>query len=172
MKNTYFVLAFLMLILWSCAPLKQSSKIKYEPNLLYKELSSFGDDTLEYVKQNFYENQQYYVGKPAHTLFRDLETDIITYTIPSLFNPMDKSDGVHLTIRYNKNLESQHKAITSTQTVVKLIVKFEERYVYDDALKLYDRNAKIKWGKAQEDFYKDFTIKEIFLYVPEIEPIE
>lgn len=63
-----------------------------ESNPNYKELSFFKNDTLEYVKQNFYENLQF-IGKPLKALFNDLETEIIDFTPSSLFNPIDKSEG-------------------------------------------------------------------------------
>ena len=62
---------------------------------------------------------------------------------------------------------SQNKSTGYVPTYVDLIVKFTDQYLYDDALELYDSNAEIKWGKAQEDFYKNFIVKEIFIYVPE-----
>ncbi len=113
-------------------------------------------------------NQQFYVGKPVKVLLDDLEADIVNFTPNSLWNPMDKSNGVSLTVRYSMLAGANKLMPAATQ----IIVKFTDYYAFDDAVKLSDLNAEINWGKAQEDFYKDFTIKEIFLYVPEIEPIE
>lgn len=139
------------------------------PNPEYKDLSSFNNDTLEYVKTNFYENQQFYVGKPLIVLFNDLETDIVNFTPNSLWNPMDKSDGVSLTVRYTKHVESHNKSVTHVPAATNIIIKFTEHYTYKDALGLCDRNTEIDWCKAQEDFYKDFIVKEIFIYIPEPE---
>ena len=165
MKNTNAVLLFL-LMLTSCASLKHQHTSKINPN--YKALSKWDNDTLEYIKYNFYKNQKFYVDKPLKDLFNDLETNILYYTPSSMINPMDKSDGVSFAVTYTKNnMDSQNHSSIPIPTVVKLIVEFKEFYYYDDALKL--RKIDPEWGKAQEDFYKDFTIKEIYLYIPETE---
>ncbi len=160
MRKTNYLLMLLIIILGSCASLKQSKETTYPPNPNYKDLESFNNDTLEYVKANFYENQEFYVGKPLKVLFDDLEARIVSFTISSMINPIEKSDGVSLTIRYTKYEEEKTK-------YMKLIIKFDQLYDYDDALELYDSSADPNWGEAQEDFYKDFIVKEIFIYVPE-----
>jgi len=167
MRKTNYLLILLIIILGSCASLKQSNDAIYPPNPNYKDLESFNNDTLEYVKANFYENQEFYVGKPLKVLFDDLEGDIIYFTPSSLINAINNSDGVSLTIRNKRHVVSQNKSTGYVPTYVDLIVKFTDQYLYDDALELYDSNAEIKWGKAQEDFYKNFIVKEIFIYVPE-----
>jgi len=162
----------LILVLGSCASIKQISSTMNVSNPHYKDLNSFNYDTLEYVKTNFYENQQFYVGKPVKVLLDDLEAEIVNFTPNSLWNPMDKSDGVSLTVRYTKHVESHNKSVTHIPTATNIIIKFTELYSRASTRELKDYALDINWGKAQEDFYKDFTIKEIFLYVPEIEPIE
>ncbi|GAO28432.1 hypothetical protein [Geofilum rubicundum] len=168
MKKLNSLLILLIFVLGSCATIKQKSSTRNISNPQYKDLNSFNYDTLEYIKTNFYENQQFYVGKPVKVLLDDLEADIVNFTPNSLWNPMDKSNGVSLTVRYTM-LAGENKLIPAA---TQIIVKFTDLYAYDDAVELSDLNPEINWGKAQEDFYKDFTIKEIFLYVPEIEPIE
>ena len=167
MRKTNYLLILLIIILGSCASLKQSKETTYPSNPNYKDLESFKNDTLEYVKTNFFENQEFYVGKPLKVLFDDLEGDIIYFNINSLFNPMDKADGVSLAIRNKRHVESQNKSTGYVPTIVKLIVKFTDLYLYNDALELYDSSADPNWGKAQKDFYKDFIVKEIYIYVPE-----
>lgn len=167
MKKRNCLLILLIFVLGSCVSIKQSSRTMNVPNPHYKDLISFNKDTLTYVKTNFYQNQQFYVGKPVEVLLDDLEVDIFHFTPSSLFNPMDKSNGVSLTIRYTTYVEQSDKSLIENPTIVDLIVKFTELYLYDDALELSDLKADINWGKAQEDFYKDFIIKEIFIYIPE-----
>lgn len=82
----------MIIILGSCASVRHKQTLMEESNPNYKELSFFKNDTLEYVKQNFYENLQF-IGKPLKALFNDLETEIIDFTPSSLFNPIDKSEG-------------------------------------------------------------------------------
>ena len=83
-------------------------------------------------------------------------------------NPMDKSDGVALSFNYTKyNKDTLNNTPIRIPTAVDLIVKFNELYLYNDAIKLLKREP--DWGKAQEDFYKEFTIKEIYIYIPETE---
>ncbi|GAO27926.1 hypothetical protein [Geofilum rubicundum] len=172
MKKLNSLVILLIFVLGSCATIKQKSSARNTSNPQYKALNSFSYDTLEYIKTNFYENQQFYVGKPVKVLLDDLEADIVNFTPNSLWNPMDKSNGVSLTIRHTKHIAIENNLSAAIPTYFDLILKFNELYVYMDALELWNRETEINWGKAQEDFYKDFTIKEIFLYVPEIEPIE
>lgn len=161
--NCYFVI--LIIVFGSCASVKENYSVMHAKNDKYKDLSSFNNDTLEYVKTNFYVNQKFYVGKPMSLIFKDLEAGIVSYTPTSLFNPMDKSDGVYLTISHTEYQEDSNKTLVETSTAVDLIVEFTEFYSYMDAIKIRDKNGNT-WGKAQEDFYKNFIVKEIFIYIP------
>ncbi|WP_088656347.1 hypothetical protein [Geofilum rhodophaeum] len=159
-----------LLFLGGCASIGKNQKHARNPD--YKALAVFDNDTLEYVKYNFFENQQFFVGKPLKVLFKDLEATIVTFTPNSLINPMNMSDGVSLTFSYSRNVEQPDKTVIAKPAYADLIVTFTELYPSSYTMGLKNYALDINWGKAQEDFYKDFTIKEIFLYVPEIEPIE
>jgi sulfur transfer complex TusBCD TusB component (DsrH family) len=160
MKTNNILTLIMVIVLGSCVSIKTNKPTMLSHNPNYKELKSLNNDTLRYVKYNFYENQHFYTGKSLKVLFNDLEARIVSFTISSMINPIEKSDGVSLTIRYTKYEEEK-------TNYMKLIIKFDQLYDYDDALELYDSSADPNWGKAQEDFYKDFIVKEIFIYVPE-----
>ena len=104
MKKIIFVFSILP-ILTGCAILGHKQFTVKESNPDYKTLNAFESDTLEYVKYNFYKNQQFYTGKPLSVLFNDLEANIVHFTPSHLFNPMDKSDADSFTISYTKYIE-------------------------------------------------------------------
>ena len=52
---------------------------KAQTNLEYLKLEKFNTDTLEYLRQNFIQNKQKYIGKEFNYLLKDLEIPIKSY---------------------------------------------------------------------------------------------
>ncbi len=88
------VIAALVVIVIAC----HTQKTAISGNTNYTPYTKFKDDTLSYLKTNFDNNKNFYIGKPLKVLLNDLEILPISMTdfFPNKFGSKKNTIGVEL----------------------------------------------------------------------------
>jgi hypothetical protein len=100
-------------------------------------ISQFAPDTLEYLKRNFVEQKQYYIGKNFQTLWNVLKSDIEVKYIgvdSSCFYDKDKADGKYyaagLVLHWLEIDELRRRYWENPKEETGILVEFEYPYSY------------------------------------------
>ena len=126
----------------------------YSPNR-HVSLKDCGYDTLQYIKLNFWEHRDRYIGLPMDSLFNDIELEIkdFGYVIDEhrkvkgmIFNHLHRNEQAVFN-RLNKPYYT-------------LFIYFREPYTVN--AESYPRRG-VYWTETYRNFFKDFIIDRVLL---------
>lgn len=160
MKTILFII-----ILLACMSTNTYSQGKY------KSLKKCGKDTLTYIKYNFHDNKQRYIGKKMQFLMDEWES-FITYsymardTGPWAPEEMrSKVNGLELDYLFPHEQE-YYKSIDKEYYSISIIFNVPP-YIYDyfdyERISKNENGIILLWSKKQYYFFKDYTIKDIMI---------
>lgn len=155
MKNTILIFS-----LFVCIGLFSAQKPANNRHVSLKECNN---DTLLYIRTNFLQNKQNYIGLPMDSLFQDLEVPIL------IFGPLFEytggdSDMIGMTIGYmrgtkRKNYEKQKKSYYEINIYFKQ--PHSERL---STWREFNKNKGVYWTEDFRNFFKDFIIEDFSIF--------
>lgn len=162
MKNSVIIIiSFLALTACNCLNKKTQTKndqlIKKEEKIYYLPLSSFKQDTLEYIKQNFLQNKTQFTGEEFSFFLEYLEVPIKRFGSYIGYPP--SSNYSFVSIQFYK-YEERENLIKKKKNPMNLIIYFEtpippERM--DSIRKITNNN----WTNDAAAFFSKQKIKNI-----------
>lgn len=137
----------------------------------YKSLEECGNDTLTYVKYNFHDNKQRYIGKSMQFIMDEWESFITYSYIATETGPWApeeirrKVDGLYLS--YLLPHEETYYEKTNKEYYDVLILFNAPPYVHDyiefERVSMDENRNFLLWSEKQYNFFKDYTIKDIIV---------
>lgn len=126
----------------------------YSPNR-HVSLKDCGYDTLQYIKLNFWEHRDRYIGLPMDSLFNDIELEIKDFGW--IMNEHRKTKGIIFSYLHpleQTQFNRLHKAF--------YILRFYFRAPYTVSIESYPKGG-VYWTEKYRDFFKDFIIDRVLL---------
>lgn len=163
-KTNFVVLMLLGLIACNCSNKtnKSTSKVSIQNPLdtikyKYRKLALFKGDTLLYLKTNFINNKQYFIGKNISYLLKNLELPVNKYLYSPTFPP--NSVYNHISLQFTNDVTVQNH-INKKQSPLILILDFEQPI---SILRMREIQAitKGKWGSDAIELFGNEKIKDI-----------
>ena len=159
-------LFFIFLILFpACGVLRKSNDtITLKPNndlvsitrsdnpLLYMQsdtlipLSKYKGDTADYIRHNFIENKQKYVGKELNTLLKDLGIPIKSYMFEV---PWNNNDSIPCSTLQFQSFKEVCRRIDNREKPANIIIQWKHCLPYDSIMK---RGVLNKFNWTAEDY--------------------
>lgn len=119
-------------------------------------LTSFENDTINYLKTNIYQHKAFFIGKKLELLLDSLEIDVQTYFVNDNFNKPDSSKGIMLYFVDMNTLFLDKKR----RIYKELSIEFESPVSFENAFSLM-RKTNSKWTKESYMYHKDRIVKDV-----------
>jgi len=120
----------------------------------YKSLSLFKNDTLAYLRYNFYERQGTYLNKKLEVLLHDLEIPISGYVCGSA--PIDTLLSPYLYLRFHNGQQVIHREKAGKPSF-DLIITWARPLRSPEHIRLA-RESKGKWTSNVNGFYRNQVV--------------
>ena len=147
-------------LLFVCAGLFSAQKSVNNRHVSLKECNN---DTLLYIKTNFLQNKQNYVGLPMDSLFNDLDIPIKSFGARYAYLGEDK-DIIGMYIGYLKGAEMT-KYEKQKKSYYEISIWFEEPYTKKMSVwKEFRKDRGVYWIEEYRAFFKDFIIKDLSVF--------
>ena len=125
----------------------------------YVTLRKFNGDTAGYIRVNFKENKDRYIGKELGILLKDLQVPVKSY----LFAPVPHKDSVHsISLSFYSRNESERRS-DGPEEVVNVIPIFQTMLPLKEMLTLARKN-KTEWTKEEQRYFEHVIIKDVVIY--------
>ena len=168
---------FIFVILFSaCSALRKSNETKTSDRsnklaittrsdnpLLYMQsdtlvrLSRYKGDTSEYIRHNFIENKQKYIGKELNTLLKDLEIPIKSYRPVIPWNSNDSIPSIHLYFHSFKDVSTMYN---NRQNPRFIIIVWKHSLPFDSIMKRGGLN-KFAWTIDDKIYFGKQIIRDV-----------
>ena len=133
------------------------SVVKPMKNKSYSSFKKFNNDTLQYVKFNFYERKNLYIGKELNVLLSDFEMPVKSYTSHFLYNDLT---GMSISV-FESNIERM-KNISTHKKSHNIIIVFEKSIPFENVSTMLRKNEG-NWTKDEKEFFGKQIVKDIDL---------
>ena len=150
---------FLAVCFYTFLSCSQSKRIKVEKNTINPSLESLGNDSLKYVKLNFIDKKDKYIGQPFNVLLRDLQIEIKSYLIGVNMKKRNEAPDASFSFLDDETLTT--KIINNEQPLL-IHVRWERPLSMEFAVELA-RKTNRKWTKEVEKYYGKQIIKDLLL---------
>ena len=138
----------------------QTQKKAISDNKEYVPYAKFKNDTLNYLKANFEENKNFYIGKPVKTILDDLEIPVLTSRRSGSMKDRNISELSLIFISWVElDKRTEHDLYIYFQESIPfseldVLIK-DKREKYDDPV------ARMAWTELDAEFYGSRIIKDI-----------
>ena len=160
MKNILFIIALLF-----CTSLNSHAQGKY------KSLKKCGKDTLTYVKYNFHDNKQRYIGKSMQFIMDEWESFLTYNYIATETGPWApeeirrKVNGLDLDyllpheMTYYEKINKEYYSVL----IIFNVPPYTRDYWEFERVSMDENRNFLFWSEKQYNFFKDYTIKDIIV---------
>jgi hypothetical protein len=144
----------------ACSSVQNISRLnnQYKPLSTFKvdSLAPVGSDTADYLKYNFIEHKDKYIGKTFEQVMKEVKLDVYFCTIQPIYYDRKYCEDVLIRF-YNPYLTERRKGVTYY-----LVITFKDKFDYKE-LDEIQRKDNFLWSKSQYDFLKKRVVKDIIL---------
>ncbi|QZT36740.1 hypothetical protein K5X82_16050 [Halosquirtibacter xylanolyticus] len=119
----------------------------------YTPIEAFAGDTLQYIKTNFDNRKEAYVGKKFKYFLKDINVPLNSYFADFVFKGEMGCEGVSFFVNENVDGNGGSKPII-------VHVKWERLLPSDEPSRMERDNGQT-WTKQESGFYKGIVIKDI-----------
>ena len=123
----------------------------------YRSFKKFDNDTLGYLKSNFYDHKEFYKEKELGVLLNKIELPIKSYT--PIFNINDVT-GIYISLFYD--LKEKRYKLSNKEKTHNLIVEFRKPIPVNEISNMLLKN-KGNWTKDEAEFFGKQIVKDIDL---------
>ncbi len=157
-KLIYFI--FIIILVLSCTTTRTTTINKVTVPK-YVRFSKFNKDTAAYIKQNFENRKQYYIGKEFKVLLNDLE---LPFKSASLHNMMYKYEGKG---RYSGGVfyfydeDKYFKVADNKDFIPGILVKFAPPYLEKDTILFLSQKYSNSWNKENRKIMEKQIVESV-----------
>lgn len=135
-----------------------NSRASSNRNTFYKPFSEFNGDTLQYLKYNFVEHKDQYIGKTFPVLYHDLEIPVKSSVAGSDPNNGNASPSIIL-VSVDSNT-AVHRTNSTDEPFYTVIVRWEKPVSTEAYFKLY-KASDGDWNSSYEALLAGQIIKDV-----------
>jgi hypothetical protein len=162
-SSVVIIISFFALTACNCLNKKSSyiqnsnDLIKNRDNIQYSSLFSFKGDSLVYIKENFLEKKEQYIGKEFSVFLDHLEIPIKRYTTAIGYPP--NSNYSHISIQFYK-YEERESLIKKKKNPMILTITWENP-ISPEAIEPVMIKSQSNWTPEVDAFFRKQKIKNI-----------